>query len=221
MYRQCNVAGCSREVGTRYSVYCTKHAEALRSHGHPEQVGIRQTDLKPHLALIKELRERHKGKSAWVKIEDQWKAALSVVEGVVAKAMAGFPMNKHKAEAAREIRKIGIHVRPQRVVDTVLAMYLLQELEGRRFRSDDAFRFQLVRRVRGLTRANSRTWTKDGGKPKAAYSKLKPRTTLAMAYFITDALGVAGITVAQLQKADWERERQERLAYYESLRELV
>jgi len=75
-------------------------------------------------------------------------------------------MVRYKRLAAYELRRLADHVTPERVIETVLAIYLMQDQDPRRFRSDTVFWTQLVRRVRGLTKANAGVWiSPDTGKP--------------------------------------------------------
>lgn len=131
-------------------------------------------------------------------------------------------MNKDNLVAMREINKIASHVEPRKVIDTILGMYLMYYLEGRRFRSDPAFRTQLVRRVRGLTKQNARTWLHpETGKPKTTYGDLTPREASAMAELIIQYFGLAGVTIAKMVREDEEKSKQDRLTFYSNLEELV
>jgi hypothetical protein len=53
-------------------------------------------------------------------------------------------------KAAEEVLKVAEAAAPRDVIETVMAMSMMEELDRRRFRSDSGFRFQLVRRVRAL-----------------------------------------------------------------------
>src|SRR3954468_23441685 len=107
-----------------------------RRHGHPEQKGVTKADLKQYIQMVQERRTKHPEKQAWATMEARWSA---VVESCKAIATGNRPTNKYGRDASREIMKVGIHVEPEKVIDTVLAMYLLQEFDPRRFRSDNAF----------------------------------------------------------------------------------
>ena len=152
-------------------------------------------------------------------MEERWKA---VVEGCKAIATGNRPTNRYNRLASQEIMKVGTYVPAKEVVDTVLAMYLLQELDPRRFRSDTAFWTQLVRRVRGLTSLNTGRWASPKtGKVKTASKDLAPRVTEAVAFYLREALGGAGVSLAHVQRVEEERKRDEKLAFYEQLRELA
>ncbi|WP_157064094.1 hypothetical protein [Methylobacterium tarhaniae] len=209
-------------VATEHGIYCSKHSAAKRRHGHPDQKGITKHDLKTYLGIVHEKRKKHEGKLAWIKMEEKWRDLVAIANGVIARANEGRAMNRYKRLAAIEIRKLADHVDPSEIIDTVLAMYLMQELEGRRFRSDNAFWTQLVRRVRGLTTLNAGVRIDpDTRKKRTTYSELPPKSTLAIASYLRSALGSAGVFIAQMVRDDREREEAERRSYFEALTELA
>jgi hypothetical protein len=110
------------------------------------------------------------------------------------------------------------HVEAREVIETALAMYLLESYDPRQFRSDAAFRTQLVRRLRGLTEANAGVWyDRSTGKTKRAYRELPPRSVACMADWLVTAFGVVGIYIARLERMDWVKEAEERKALHTAL----
>jgi hypothetical protein len=219
MHRWCCSPGCPKRAATRYGNYCSKHSATKRRHGDAQQKGITKYDLKPFIDLVKERRAKHPEKKAWVSMEERWKAQVEICVGV---ASGRIPMNKYKRLAAKEIVKVGRDVEHRAVVDTVLAMYLMQELDPRRFRSDVAFWTQLVRRVRSLTRLNYGMWLDPKTrKRKTAAQELSPRAAEAMVFYIKEALGVCGVWIAGLEKMEEERKRQDALNFFAELKELA
>jgi hypothetical protein len=69
---------------------------------------------------------------------------------VVAAFRAGKAGARYVRKAADEVLKVAEAATPRDVIETVLAMSMMEELDRRRFRSDSGFRFQRVRRVRAL-----------------------------------------------------------------------
>ncbi len=127
-------------------------------------------------------------------------------------------MIRFRREASVETLRIGNNVKPRDVIETVLAMYVMQDQEPRRFKSDQAFRTQLVRRVRGLTRLNADAWTDaKTGKRKLVYRDLSQRTVTIMGGWIAEALGPAGIRFARLERKDHEKEQEALLAFRQTL----
>ena len=94
-------------------------------------------------------------------------------------------------------------------------------MDQRRFRTDDAFRTQLARRVRRLTEANAAFYFDPvADKGKRVYRDLTSRAAKVFAGWLAETLGVAGITLARLELADIEKDKQERLALRSALAEL-
>ena len=101
-------------------------------------------------------------------------------------------------------------------------MFMMQEMETRRFRSDAAFRFQLVRRVRALGDVNVGEYFDDEtGKMKRVYREFSPRATTVMGQWIAEAVGVAGVRLARLEVQEEERTKSERMKLHQSLEELA
>jgi hypothetical protein len=127
-------------------------------------------------------------------------------------------MVRFRREAAIETLRIGNNVKPRDVIETVLAMYVMQDQEPRRFKSDQAFRTQMVRRVRGLTRLNADAWTDaKTGKRKLVYRDLSQRTGAIIGGWIAEALGSAGIMFARLERKDHEKEQEALLTFRQTL----
>lgn len=218
MNRLCETTGCGRGAATEYGIYCSKHSTNKRRNGHPQQEGITKGNLKPFLKRVEKRKVKNLESTAWATMEARW---CALVESLRPLAESSHPTNKHARRAARELVKLGIHVPAQEIVDTVLAMYLMQEYEPRRFRSDEAFDCQLVRRIRGLTTLSRGAWTNPNtGKVHTATLELEPRTAEAMAMYVKQALGGAGVRLAALERNDEERKRKEAMEYHEQLRGL-
>jgi hypothetical protein len=127
-------------------------------------------------------------------------------------------MVRYRREAAIETLRIGKNVQARDVIETALAIYVMQDQEPRRFKSDQAFRTQLVRRVRGLTRLNADAWTDaKTGKRKLVYRDLSQRTVSIMGGWIAEALGPAGIMFARLERKDHEKEQEALIAFRDAL----
>jgi hypothetical protein len=118
--------------------------------------------------------------------------------------------------------KLSNAVEPEEVIQTALAMYLLQDQEPRRIKSDAAFLTQMVRRVRGLTSLNAGSWTDSKtGRTKTAYRELSPKAVECMGKKLAGAFGVAGLALAELERKDHHRKQQETADYHRSLGDLL
>jgi hypothetical protein len=89
-------------------------------------------------------------------------------------------------------------------------MYVMLEMDPRRFASDQAFRTQLVRRVRGLTEVNAGVWWDHrAGRNKRAYKDLSPRTTAIMGELLVRAFGAPGVMLARKEAEELAKGKQE------------
>jgi hypothetical protein len=147
----------------------------------------------------------------WRKAELRWAKLVEFAKGELTSMRAGEAHIRWQREAYQELERLGQHVEARAVVETVLALYLMAEHDSRRFRSDDAFRFQLVRRVRGLTEVNQGIWQDARSKRvKRVYRDSAPRATTYLAEMLAKTLGVIGLTVARMERDQAKTKEQER-----------
>lgn len=219
--RQCRVPGCQRPASSRFSIYCVQHKAKHRRHGAVNQTGVTKHELKPYLAQVQARIERNKDKPLLDALLARWRAVVSVAEGIATEWSRGKPTVRQKRLAAQEVLKLHHTVDARHIIGTVLAMYLMQDQEPRRFADERAFRTQLVRRVRGLTTLNATTsFDPETGREKRVYRELSPRVTAIVASWLVEALGVAGLHFAKLEKRDHERKQRELLAFHQTLEEM-
>jgi hypothetical protein len=156
-------------------------------------------------------------KPVLTQLEARWRAVITYAEGVRQEARSK-PMVRYRREAAVETLRIGKSVEAKDLIETVLAMYVMQDQEPRRFKSDQAFKTQLVRRVRGLTRLNADAWTDAAtGRQKLVYRDLSQRTVTIMGDWIAEALGPAGLMFARLERKDHEKKQAALLSFRDAL----
>jgi hypothetical protein len=133
----------------------------------------------------------------------------------------GRAMVRHEVQACDGIVKVAENADAASVVETALAMYVMLEVDPRRFLSDDAFRFQLVRRIRGLTEVNAGEWyNHKTGKTKRAYRDLSPRTTAIMAGLLVQTFGAPGVMLAKREADDLAKGAQQVVELGEAVRAL-
>jgi hypothetical protein len=222
MERHCKADGCKSPVGTRYGRYCTVHKAQLRRHGAAGQKAITKADLKPYIGAVRARIEKNKGKALWSHLEGRWEALGRQAGEILEEAGNGVAQVRARLLAAAEIVKLSGAVEAQEVIETVLAMYLMQDQEPHRFKGDTAFRVQLVRRVRGLTSLNAKVWQQKGaGRAKKAYSEVPPRVSAFIGEWLSESFGAAGIHLAKLERDEREAQRKEQQAYFEALGEIA
>jgi hypothetical protein len=177
-----------------------------------------KADLKPYREMVSQRVLKNAENLVWQKADERWLAIVATAEGVIERFATGRPGFGWERRAAAEVVTLSQHVAAREIVETVLAMYLMQEIEPRRFCSERAFRTQMVRRIRGLTEVNAGKWLDPGsGKLKRTYSELPPRVTGAIAGWVVSALGGIGVYLGKLETEKARKEEQDRRELAEAL----
>lgn len=204
----CRMPYCNRPT-SRWGTYCNTHKSRNRRHGHPSQRGVSKAELAHYVKIVRQRKKRNPGNPFWSAVRARWAGLVEYARGEVRTFYSGKPMVGWEVKACDAIIKIADNVEPDEVVETALAMYVMLETDPRRFVSDQAFRFQLVRRIRGLTDVNVGVWWdhKDG-RNKRAYRDLSPRTAEIMADFLVRVFGAAGVMLAKKEAEDLAKGKQ-------------
>lgn len=222
MTRTCRALGCGAETTSRFSVYCANHKARLRRHGDVAQKGVTKTDLKPYARIVRARIVKNAESPAWDHLDSRWNAVADHARAVLVRSQQGQAGFRQERIAALQVIQLADTVAPREIVETALAMFVMQELEARRFRSDGAFRTQLVRRIRGLLGGNARNSGDDtSGRTKRTYSELPPRAAAVMGQWLAEAFGGAGLRLARLEMEERNREQGERQELHQALSELL
>lgn len=220
MSKQCSVRQCS-STATGYGNLCERHKAIRRRHGHPEQSGVTVQELMPYRKRVKHRMDKNKGNFAWSILAQRWGMIIDAAKATEAEALSGKPFFSYEREANGELIKLANEVPVEVLVETVLALFLMQEDQPHRFKSDAAFDAQLARRARALTDSNAGTYWDDKRKRiKRVYRDITPRTLAVMAQHLKAAFGVAGLYVARLEQQEQEQANSERLALIKALENL-
>lgn len=119
----------------------------------------------------------------------------------------GRPAVVFHREPLDKLAKLSGEVKPRSAVEATLAMYLLPEFDPRRFWSDEAFKYQFVRRVRSPSDANvGVTYDHRARKTKRVYWDLRPRSTAALANMLIAAFGRASLYIARHERDRLEKQ---------------
>jgi hypothetical protein len=214
----CRTPGCTRPVASTYAVHCDRHKHHARRHGHPEQTAVTVHELKPYRARVRARAQKNADNPTWSILAERWNELVLAARETERERLSGKPYHRHEMEAAHEIIKLAQAVEGQEIIETVAAMYLMQEDRPYRFKSDDAFRTQLVRRVRGLTLTNAGEYFDHrSGKVKRVYRDAKSGTVAALARYLSVTFGGAGLHVARLEATETEAEAKERAHLHAAL----
>jgi len=214
----CKAPGCGEKAASRYGVYCHSHRSRRRRHGAINQEAITKADLSIYRHLVRERIEKNRDKELWDRLKLMWGAVITDAQATLEQSRKGQAMPSFKRTTALELVKLSNAVKPEEVIETVLAMYILHDQEPRKIKSDRALLTQMVRRVRGLTPLNAGSWI-DGstGKRKVAYRELSPRTVECMGKKLAAVFGPAGVTLARLEREDHQRRQRELTEYHQAL----
>jgi hypothetical protein len=185
------------------------------------QKAISKAELKGYLKRVRQRIEKNPDSPAWGQLEARWLTVVEHAKGVVAAFHAGKAGIRYVRKAAEEVLKVAEAATPRDVIETVMAMSMMEELDRRRFRSDSGFRFQLVRRVRALADMNvGLRYDYKSDKVRRVYRELTPQAVATMGQWLAEALGGAGIHLARLEVRDIEQAKQARQALWGALEEL-
>lgn len=220
MSRPCSIPQCP-ETAAGFGVLCNRHKAIRRRHGHPEQSGVTVQELAPYRKRVRLRMEKNQGNQAWSILAQRWEMVIDAAKAQEAEAQRGRAFVSHEREACQELVKLAREVAVDSLTETVLALFLMQEEQPRRFRSDAAFDAQLARRARALTDTNAGTyWDDQTKRMKRVYRDVAPRTLAAIAQHIKAAFGVAGLYVARLEQRENEQTKNQQAALTEALESL-
>lgn len=179
-------------------------------------------ELKPYRKRLEKRRRDNPSNPAWEMLNARWRRVVQHAEATQAAYVAGRPVIRHEYRAAAQTLKLAQAVPQATVVDQCLAMVLLCREHPNRFRSERAFGFQLVRRVRGLTDTNAGTyWCHQRQAMRRVYRDFPPKASQAFAAWLLDAFGAAGVRLALLELEGRDGATEERKLLEEALNALT
>jgi hypothetical protein len=175
-----------------------------------DQKAISKAELNTYLKRVRQRIAKNPDSPAWGRLDARWLAVVERANGMVAGLRAGKAGKRYVRKAAEQVLKVAEAATPRDVIETVLAMCLMEEFDRRRFRSDAGFRFQLVRRVRALADVSAgRRYDHRSGKVRRVYRELTPRAVATIGQWLADMIGGAGIQLARLEVRDIEKAKQD------------
>ncbi|WP_336488236.1 hypothetical protein [Methylobacterium nigriterrae] len=165
------------------------------------------------MKLVQARIAKNRANPVWALCEARWHALVADAQHITAR-QGGQAGSRYERIAAQEVVKLAANVEPSAVMESTFAMFLLEDHQPRRFRSDASFRSQLVRRLRGLSEVNAGVWLNPAtGRSKRAYRELAPRAVMIIAAWIIEAFGGLGIHLAKLEQEE-RTARQQRINDY-------
>ncbi|MDO8385929.1 MAG: hypothetical protein Q7T13_05935 [Polaromonas sp.] len=175
------------------------------------QQGVTVHELRPYAAIVESRKAKNPHSEAWTILMARWGVVQDHARATLQKYADGRVGGRVERLAAHHLTKTGHEVEAWTVVKTALAMFIMQEQRPSRFTTDDAFDFQLVRRVRGLAESNAgQYWDHQEQRTKKVYRDIPPRVMHAIAQPLKMAFGAPGLTLAAKEREDIQRVNDER-----------
>lgn len=215
--RTCRVPHCGEPSSSRFSPYCRRHKSTQRRQGAPDQTAISTTELKPFRERVKARIDKNLDNPLWDHLDALWAVIASEAREQVSRRVG----NRYERSAAHEVLNIDADSNPREIVVTTLAMFVLLHDMPWRFRSDNAFRLQLARRVRRLTSRHTGRWYDHRtGKQKYIYREMTPKAGVIIGQRLSRAFGASGFQLALLDERDREDARKAQDAIANAIKEL-
>jgi hypothetical protein len=198
--QHCSIPGCF-QYRKNFSQYCRYHDDRNRDTGHPLGKTVNKGELKPYLVKAQAFTEANKNHAALT-------SARVMLGDLMAKAQ--WHEINHKSQAVWPrvsnwlVRLRSAGVTPSDILTVIIAMFIMQEDDPRRFKSDREFRHSLVTRILRLP-SSRKEW-----EGKTIYRN--DRITVGVKDFLSDKLCNSGIGVLALRVSRYilKREREER-----------
>jgi hypothetical protein len=179
-------------------------------------------ELSQYRKTVKKRIKLNASNPVWGHLEANWRAAADHSRAAIDQYEAGVASNRYELRAHREVVKLAENVNTADIIETVLALYTLQQFQPKRFLSDETFRFALVWRVTRLTDINvSECWNSNTGKVGRVYRNMAPRAIRLLADVLQQVFAVAALAVASLEFADIHRAAASKAKLHDELEALV
>ena len=191
-HRTCQVPGCWAPTVSCFAAYCRSNRTALRRHGAVDQKATTKAQLKPPLKMVRSRIAKNPNSQAWVTLDRRWVALVDYAKGVVTCFESGTAGNRYELVAAREVVKLSGEVEPRQVAEVVAAMVIMEIMDPRWFKTDQAFWIQLARRVRSLTDLHvGEGWDHKRQRKRLRYHEFSPKAAIFLGHWLATALAPA------------------------------
>jgi hypothetical protein len=161
--------------------------------------------------------EKNKDSPLWPQLDAIWATIVADAEEEVGRKVG----NRYQRSAAYEVLNINSDCPAREIVTTALAMFVFWHDRPHRFRSDDAFRLQLARRVRALShRHTGLAYSHRTGKQTRVYREMTPKAGGIVGRKLASAFGAVGLQLAALDERDREEARKADEAVASAIKEL-
>lgn len=203
----CSVTGCPY-LATKFSHLCERHRNTARIHGHPLQRGVTKAELKPYERAVQRYLATKSGARAKDILERNWAAIVEAAQQQHDAFQRGRPRSQYEHNAVDMILAVSRDRHAVEIATTMMAMGYFYHFDGRRWASEDGFRFQTVRMFRKMVPGEtSYGWTHAGVMKRSSMRRCPIRTVRCVWQMISDSRFIEYGT--QIAKED-EKARQRR-----------
>lgn len=215
--RTCCVPHCTEPTSSQFSHHCQRHKSVLRRHGDALQTGVGKTELAPFRARVVARMEKNRESPLWPQLDAVWAEIVADARREAGRRVG----NRYLRSAGYEVLNIDADALVREIVTTTLAMFVFWHDRPSRFRTDDAFRLQLARRVRALSgRHTGRRYDHQTGTEKRIYREMTPKAGIILGQKLSVAFGAAGFQLALLDGLEREEEQKAKKVIASAIREL-
>ncbi|TBY75805.1 hypothetical protein E0H51_16885 [Rhizobium leguminosarum bv. viciae] len=207
--KTCNAGGCFTQTNG-FSSYCERHKRTKARHGHPQQTGVKKSDLKQYLKEIESYLKTVSASNANDIIDDIWSRTVAKAEAHIDGTSRGVSFNVHQLNASKAIVSLSKEADSGTIGRLLMAMGFWYEDDQRRWKYDEGFRFQTVRMLLRLNpREAAYTWATNG-LTRTVYREVPPRTMRALWAVIEETkLVLYGMEIAKRKAKAKEVARQQ------------
>ncbi|GGE08926.1 hypothetical protein [Rhizobium anhuiense] len=195
--KTCKAGGCSTQTNG-FSSYCERHKRTKARHGHPQQTGVKKSDLKQYLKEIESYLKTVSASNANDIIDDIWSRTVAKAKAHIDGTTRGVSFNVHELQAAQAIVSLSWEADSKTICCLLMAMGFWYEYDQRRWKYDEGFRFQTVRMLLRLNpREAAYKWSVNG-LTRSVYREIPPRTIRALWSIIEETkLVLYGMEIAR------------------------
>ncbi|MEJ1118080.1 hypothetical protein V9K92_06320 [Phyllobacterium sp. CCNWLW109] len=206
--RNCKADGCFKQTNG-YSSYCERHKRTLARHGHPHQIGIKKSDLKPYIKDIETYLTTKSASNSNAILNDIWARTVRKAQDHTHGASNGVPFNGHSMNASKAIVSLSKEIDSATICKVLMAMGFWYEFNQRQWKYDEGFRFQTVRMLLRLNpREAAYEWSMHG-LTRSVYREVPPKTIKAIWSIINETKLVGfGMEIAKRTEKELKARRQ-------------
>jgi hypothetical protein len=219
---KCLVPSCQRSNVGRFGVFCSAHRQNRYRNGHPEQSAIKELELRPYVEQARKILEANRYTPLWDVLFRRWQLVGDEAEAIMAQWTRGQPMDRTRLAAAKSFIAIKSDVEVMTCMSMIVGMHLFRAARPTRFKSDEAFHFTMVRKVRGLTKSYAKSYYLPNGKLRATnYIALPIDGTRRVAEWINTVFGQVALSIVQKLEDKRRKDEEARKEFNRLVREIT